>query len=472
VLLQKIRIRFARPSFRLLFARTRGRPIEWKIKAIHVSPRALLLLIFGAIFLTSATFDLQSDLQPDNRNALPAPIILLTPESFAIAPAAPTRASSTREPNNALTSNKAVSEDSLFDVLIQPLANEAQRRRAEMARRDPEFLSRMDSALNVGRINFLLYGYGETHEPPFTEKALIGSYTIISYDLRTRQADIISFTHDIRAPEIERELIKRGVKPAAMRMDNAYPVGGFQLMRQMLEDATGLSIDFQIAFKDTALRRLIDNVFDGVTVDVPMDFDVHPFYLDDVRYAGGHFAQGTQKLDGLQVIQFIKTVPVAEGEYDKAIEHNARKAYVFEGLLKSLDDQYADRGFWLRGAAFVAGEFVNGSLACDFDPIALIVNNIGSATASLTRARSADSSPLHFPKIAQTKYIVDAAQGDGGVQWVNANAAENPITQRDIDAGTYATLAMEVPLSANPYGDLVTGYWGSVRALVRDTLKR
>jgi hypothetical protein len=75
-----------------------------------------------------------------------------------------------------------------------------------------------------------------------------------------------------------------------------------------------------------------------------------------------------------------------------------------------------------------------------------------------------------LPKIERSTYIVDPAHGDGGVQWINANAAENPITQKDIDAGMYPTLAMEVPINANPYGDLVSGYWQSVRGLVRETL--
>ena len=460
--LKKLHVRLAMPSFRI------------KIKPLRVSARVIWLVFFGALFLASATFSLQPELSADDRayaNAPYPPIILLTPESFAIAPAAPVRAVTTREPVAALAARNAVSTDSLFDTLMSPLANEAQRRRGEMARSDPEFPNRINSELNAGRINFLLFGYGETHEPPVTEKAIIGSYTIISYDLRTRSADIISFTHDIRAPEIERELAKRGVKPTALRVDSAYNIGGFKLMRKVLEDATGLSMDFQIAFKDAAIQRLVDNVFDGVQVTSPMAFDVHPFYLDDVKYPGGHFPQGPQKLNGLQVIQFIKTVPVAEGSYDRVLEHNSRKSLVFDALLRALDEKYTDRAFWLKGAAFVTGEFVGGSVVCDFDPIALIANNIGGAAVSLFKPSAADkSSAARLPQINRSIYVVDPAQGDGGVQWVNANAAENPITQRDIDAGMYPTLAMEVPINANPYGDLAAGYWTSVRVLVKESL--
>jgi hypothetical protein len=445
-----------------------------RIKPIRVATRHTWLVVFALLFFVSVSLGLQSDVTVDNHlraNAMSAPIYLPTPDSFALAPAAPARAGWMGASADALAQSKSTSADSLFDVLMSPLADQAQRHREELAKSDPEFQNRINSALNAGRINFLLYGYGETHEPPITEKANIGSYTIISYDLRSRQATILSFTHDIRAPEIERELSKRGVTSTAMRMDSAYSVGGFKLMRKVIEDATGLSMDYQVAFKDAAIQRLVDNVFDGVQVTAPMAFDVHPFYLDEVKYPGGHFPQGPQKLNGLQVIQFIKTVPVAEGSYDRVLEHNSRKSLVFDALLKSLDEKYQDRAFWLKGTAFVAGEFVNGSIASDFDPVALIINNIGAATMGLQKSLGAGQSSAElFPRIDHSLYIVDPAQGDGGVQWVNANAAVNPITQRDIDAGMYPTLAMEIPINANPYGDLVAGYWTSIRVLVRDSL--
>jgi len=122
----------------------------------------------------------------------------------------------------------------------------------------------------------LLFGYGETHDrrSPKSDHRLVHDHLVRSADA---PSDIISFTHDIRAPEIERELSKRGVKPTALRIDSAYNMGGFKLMRKVIEDATGLSIDFQVTFRDAAIQRLVDNVFDGIQVTAPMAFDVHPF---------------------------------------------------------------------------------------------------------------------------------------------------------------------------------------------------
>ncbi len=380
--------------------------------------------------------------------------------------ASPGSAASPNESTNkpALTTE---TQESVFDSLMIPFVNEARKRRADNAK-DPDYFKRVDRELNEGRINFLLFGYGETHEPPITEKAIIGSQTILSYDLRTRRIDVVSFTHDIRAPEIERELARRGFKSPPTRIDQAYNVGGFKLMRQVMENATGFAIDFQITFRDTVMQGAVDNVFQGVEVDVPVTFDVHPFYLDGKKYDQGRFAQGRQKLTGRQVIQFIKTVPVAEGMYDKMLEHNARKSLVFEAIISSLQKNYADRGLWLRGSTFVAGELVSGAIVYDFDPLPLIVNNIGSTTASLSRANT--SGEIQMPKIYRSKYIVDPAHGDGGVQWVTANAAHNPITKRDIDNGVYPSRDMEVPITANPYGDLPSEYWSSVRTLVKISL--
>lgn len=362
------------------------------------------------------------------------------------------------------------STDTLFYTLMSPWINEAQRRRADLANSDPAFGKRIDKELNDGRVNFLLFGYGESHEPPNTERALIGSQTIISYDYRNYTADIVSLTHDIRAPEIERELAKRGQKNLVVRIDKAYSIGGFRLMRQVLEDATGLSVDFQVTFKDAVMQRLIDDVFGGVEVDVPTAFDVQPFYLDGVKYPKGHFAQGKQRLNGRQVIQFIKTVPIATAAYDKSLEHNVRKHLIFVALLHALNQNYTDREFWLKGSGFITKELVTGAITYDFDPIPLAVNNIGNTLPKLKKLVGAPSSgEIQSPQIRKSIYVVDPAHGDGGVQWVNANAAVNPITKKDIDSGIYASLDMEVPLNANPYGDLVTEYWCSVRALVKQT---
>jgi len=354
--------------------------------------------------------------------------------------------------------------------MMKPLAREAFKHRAERTKNDPDFIKSVDPELNKDRVNFLLYGYGETHEPPVTEKATIGSYTIVSYNLVTRKADIISFTHDILAPEVERAFWKPGDKVQALRIDQAYPVGGFPLQRLVMRHATGLAIDYQISFRDSAIADVVNDVFEGVEVDVPVNFEVQPFYLDGKKYGQGTFVKGVQRMDGKRVIQFIKTVPVTEGYYGKILEHNTRKHLVFSALLDSLKRKQSDPRLWLNMSGFVTKQLVSGAVAYDFDPIPLAVNNIRETTTTLSQFAQNKDAGIPMPNVRRSIYIVDPAHGEGGVRWVEGDALANPISKKDIESKVYPHMAYEVPPGGNPYGDLVTEYWGPVRMLVNRTL--
>ncbi len=359
---------------------------------------------------------------------------------------------------------------SIVGEAMKTLVSEAASRREERAQSDPQYGKRVDAALNDGRVNILLYGYGETHEPPLTERAFIGSITVASLDVREQTVSFISLTHDIRAPEIERYLSALGrYNGHAIKIHRAYPLGGFDLMRETVEDATGLSMDFQLAFSDVVIADLVDSVFGGVTVDVPTDFEVTPFYLDGVKYDKRQFTQGQEVMDGKTVIQFIKTVPLAVGGsryYGSDLEHNARKHLVFKGMLRWMEENSGGPGFYVSLLRFLAERRESGALALDFEPEGILLHNLGNvagiAKSLVTRAEE----PL--PEITETLYIVDSAHGDGGVQWVNASQA--PAIKREMASGRYPDRALEVPLNANPDGDLVTEYWPSVRALVRHKL--
>ncbi len=358
---------------------------------------------------------------------------------------------------------------SRFERLIKPFLDEAKRRRQVQADADPTYWNRVDKELNDTRLNFLLFGYGETHEPPLTERAFIGSITLFSYDYRSRSVDLVSLTHDIRAPELERYLVSRTGQATVgpIKLDRAYDLGGFPLMGRTLEDATGLAIDFQLAFNEDAIAGATDRVFGGLDVDVPLAFDVNAFYFEGHKHPTGSFAGGKQRLTGLQVIQFIKTVPVEE-HYDARLEHNSRKHLVFKALMDSLQQQVGDVAFLARGAVFFGGEVVSSAITYDFDLRSLLLENLGQLIADRDAAPATDTS---VPSIARTLYVVDPISGDGGVQWVKANARTNPVTRRDLDRGHYGETALEVPYAGDPYADnLVTGYWPDVRRLVAGRL--
>ncbi len=443
-------------------------------------PQTYLFLALSIFLLNACSVPSQVSTiypTPASTLALVTPTPLATPPATAQPTATPTVVpSATPSPTTVAISAMAQStpdapaDDSLFDTLVAPLVSEANKRRLERARSERDYQRRVDAEINRGRLNILLFGYGEAHWPPHTEKSIVGSYTIVSYDTLARQADIVSLTSDIRAPEIEREVWRNAPRVTAVRIDQAYSVGGFNLMRRVLENATGLSIDFQIVFKDRLLVGLIDEVFGGVEVDVPVEFHAHPYYLDGKKYERGYFARGPQRMDGRRALQFIKTLPITEGYYGTALENNARKHLVFQGLASALERRHKERTFWLSGAAFVTKALATGTIVYDFDPVPLVINNLGETAATAEKLATGKARTIRVPKIRSTCHIVDPAHGDGGVQWVNANAAVNPITQRDIRQGVYPSLDYAVPIDADPYGDLITAYWPSVRTLVKQTL--
>ncbi len=389
-------------------------------------------------------------------------------ESLPLAPAEPTATPPSdaplATPEASPTPLLQATNESEFERVLHPLLLEAKRRRQAAAAQDPNYWTRLDPRLNATRLNFLLFGYGETHEPPLTERAFIGSITIFSYDYATRSIDLISLTHDIRAPEAERYLHAQGqAQVGPIKLDRVYGMGGFPLLRQTIEDATGLSIDFQLAFREQVIQRATDDVFGGLNVNVPLPFEVNGFYLDDVKYPPGEFQAGTQHLSGIQVIQFIKTVPV-EQNYDPRLEHNARKHLVFRSIMDALKEHSGDVAFMGRAALFFSSEVSQDSLAYDFDLRSLVIDNLRTMMTDFHRSAASDTD---MPGVARTMYVVDPASGDGGVQWVLANAHDNPITQRDLDQHVYGETAMEVPYHGDPYAqDLASGYWTDVRKLV------
>ncbi len=363
---------------------------------------------------------------------------------------------------------RVAGSDTQFERVLRPLLLEAKRHRKANAAEDPAYWSRLDPSLNATRLNFLLFGYGETHEPPLTERAFIGSLTIFSYDYYTRQIDLVSLTHDIRAPEIERYLYEQTHQPVGpIKIDRAYNSGGFDLMRRTIEDATGLAIDYQLAFKESAIASATDKVFGGLDVDVPLGFKVNGFYLDGEKYPAGQFQQGLQRLNGVQVIQFIKTVPV-EVHYDAKLEHNARKHLVFRSLMNAMSEHTGDVAFLGRAALFFSGQVARDSIAYDFDLRGLLTDNLRTMMADFTRP---EASNKDVPSVNRTLYVVDPASGDGGVQWVQANARDNPITKQDIAFQRYGELAIEVPYHGDPYAtNLADQYWTDVRHLIAKRL--
>ncbi len=375
----------------------------------------------------------------------------------------------------------------VFEALLQPFINEALKRREDRALKDPEYFKRVDKELNEGRVNFLLFGYGETHEPPLVERAIIASPTIISIDYRNKKIDIISLTHDIRDPLVEEVLGIKGKPNSVQRLDQsllnkeaAQKVGKFRLPQLSLENATSLSIDFQIHMSDNAIQRLVDDVIGGLVIDVPINEPLGAYYYKGVKYDDGGrvFKKGKVTLNGREAVGFIKAIAALgpkDKEYSPLMEHNVRKALFFEALKATLITQVDSLAFKAKLTAYVSNEcFVTQEVAPDFNSIELVINNLSVVVSGLEKLNQNNKDLGTFP-ISQQLYAVDACCSSDPrnmpVHWATATIIDGEQKMReDIKNGVIPKgLGLEVPYGGDPYGDLVN-YWRAVRLWVKKKL--
>ncbi len=350
-------------------------------------------------------------------------------------------------------------ESNLFDELIQPFKDAALARRAERARSDSTYATRVDAELNATRINFLLFGYGETYEPPHA-KDIIGTITILSLDYRTHRFAQISLTHDARAPEIERYLAKRGIVTNPSKIDQTYAIGGFDLMREAVEGASGLAIDFQVAVEDVVVKQLVDEVFGTIEVENPFELDTNPIYVQGVQHPGAHFSKGRLKFDGLLTLNYLKGLALPP--YDPTKENNIRKQFVFRALSQHAQQNLTNPLAAFKALSFLRGELARKTIAYDFDISTLVIN------AMKKLASRPNGGALAIPSIDQNIYLVDQQFGDGGFTWVMGT--QSAIIKDELKRGIYKDTAMVVP-DGDPYApNLAMGYWTSARRIVKSRL--
>lgn len=363
---------------------------------------------------------------------------------------------------------------SLKHDLLHLLSDAVGRRRLRYQSLTENYLHRIDHDLNKHRINILLFSWGETHEPPAVEWAVIGSHTIVSLDTAANAIDLVSWTHDIRAPEVERRLKATGkFDDVPKRIDEAYGSGGLELMREVVEDATGLAIDGQIIFSDLFFVALINRVFEQVEVDNPKAFLAHPIYFQKHKYPMREFPKGRLPMNGETALQYIKSVTV--NNPDKTLEHSRRKERVFAGIRER-----STKGRTASHIIFFLRDAINQGLVShdlELEPSLLNFQNLRIVLRLLPLAFSGSEASALIPTIRKSIYVVDPAQGDGGVQWARANAAFNPFSKRDLDAGLYPKQhGWEIPYRdenffANPDAeDLVIDYWLPMRERIKELL--
>lgn len=372
----------------------------------------------------------------------------------------------------AVTQRPQTDKPVAFDSFLTPLVEQARARRAANDAADGAYAHRVDGALNANRLNIAVLGYGEEHGQTYAGEGV--SVTILSLDLATWEIASISLSRDIRLPELEDQTLGPGRPPAVLR--DAYHELGFDGIRAVLEDMTGLAIDYGVLVKDVAVRNYLTDINGPVQVTVPKDFYTNSYRLGGSVHPEDFLAAGQQTLDPDHAMTFILAESLEpDGAAD---ERSYRKNILVQALVCQFKQRFAarDAGFLLGASRFLVQELSNQDVRMDFD-LSVIPN--GLVRLAQTLLVSGGDLDTSVPSIASGRQLVvhDKYYGDGGVRRVHNIASapdeegpDNPIVKDEIAQGILP-LNMLIPVGGNPYAqDLVTGYWASVRALVRSRL--
>ncbi|TMC58742.1 MAG: hypothetical protein E6J26_04795 [Chloroflexi bacterium] len=360
-----------------------------------------------------------------------------------------------------------------FFRLIEPLIDQARTERSKAAASDPDYYRRIDARLNEDRINVLAVGYGITYEPPWPPDKM-GSITIFSINLRTGRIDQVTINHDVRAPEIERRLQAGNPNEPkkAHKIDKGLFVGGTALLRTIVEDATGLRIDYVITFNDVMIRNLVQ-LLDGITLTSPFKLRTNPCYVIAGKPIPGVEITGqAQTLTADQTMCFLKGIEIIgqDETYAKSRENANRIAIVKQAIANRLNERIlqdplltAKLALWLKDAADQKQIETNIDLA----------TLAPSLIANLTTSNIA--SGFAIPPSGVTVYLVHEYSGDGGFAWTATDS--NEITRKDIADGVYTRgnivdSSFAVAAGGDPYApNLPEGYWFKARAVVRQRLR-
>jgi len=175
-----------------------------------------------------------------------------------------------------------------------------------------------EAAQHLGRVNFLLLGYGGAgHDGAY----LTDSIMVVSAQTDTHQLAMISIPRDlwISIPTNRYGLYWTTKINGAYTIgvdDSTFPykdarfsglLGGGNLSSEMVHRVTGLPIQYWIAVDFDGFRKVVDSV-GGVDLNVPQVLD-DPYYPagETTGYMHIHFNAGWQHMNGEQALEYARS---------------------------------------------------------------------------------------------------------------------------------------------------------------------
>lgn len=400
----------------------------------------------GEAATTEQTVEIQPTQQPatDEKDSTSAAAPSPTP-SPSPSPTASPSATSTKTPEPtpkpAPTAEKITIKGNLFQEFALSKYQEIQKNREQRKAEDPEYSSRIDEDLNQDRINILVLGGRQDDQ-------LTDSIIMLSYHIPSNSMYLISIPRDLQSPEV----LKVSHNPAASRINQAINFGGLGLARKAIENATGLSTDWNMQISFDVMTDMIDKTVGYV--DVELDKSINdPEYpaLKGNGFDPFSISAGKHRLDGATALK------VARSRHSRTdYERSEDQRKIIMSFVKSLTEERNPLKVIqnLQAIESVLDQKTqDGSLKADFDPhmIADLTGHVGNLSKALLKG-IISREDLHILKkpemfstgITSRNFVVGA-----GIEGVAINKIKG--------GNAY---------SANPRKD----YWGPPREYLRNFL--
>jgi LCP family protein required for cell wall assembly len=156
------------------------------------------------------------------------------------------------------------------------------------------------------RINILCMGLDRNwtnQDLPYSTGTRTDTMMVVSLDLPSQRAWVLSVPRDMRV-----EIPRHGLN----KINDAYRIGGVELVRQTVEQFLGARMDYFVLVKLGAVQRFIDAI-GGIAVDVEKDMS----YDDNWGQLHIHLARGIQHLNGTQVEGYMRFRHDAESDFGR-----------------------------------------------------------------------------------------------------------------------------------------------------------
>ncbi len=391
-----------------------------------------------------------------------------------------------------------------FNELIRPLIEERGRRREAWAK-DPDHRG-IDKELNANLINFAVVAWSQGRGE---------SLTVLSYNLITGKVTTVSCTRETITPEVIKfNKQKHPDRKDIFSLGNgtnmfAYGTGGFDLVRKVIENETGLSADFGIYMDDEALYDFIKDVA-GDEVEIEVKEELH---LKDAEFDkrwgwdpnGFVLKPSKYKMTARQALRYIMASDI-ETKPGKVNSPPGRKNDIVMAALHAASDKFQqDSNLTLaKFGAFLGRNKLFGHVDGDFDLI-----RTARAVGEMVGKIKSGQAKFGLPEVEKDDLMInDEFFGDGGLMRVHRFLNEygepsneyykyaHPNMQRLVDRTIEIMRELkqqgisiddveqralvergglpmwaQVPILGDPEtSDSITGWWPSTRQLTKQRL--